>query len=292
MPIFTATKSTSIKIVSTAQSVSVPKGTQIGGILTPMEGAIAYIKLAGAVSRLGLKAGDKVIIAYPDWNPGSNAVPPKDEVVGTTAKPTSLSLPTTIDLKIMPYYSQRDAIGHGEALRMCNSSSHAMLATYLLAIAQLPNPLLELSKKNGEGVDDSYLLDYVKKFGDSTDHNAQTEALKLLGIESYWANDLSIKDMESALSKGIPMPIGVLHHGTIAAPCGGGHIVIAVGQCQGGIICNDPYGEGFDYLKTNGKGVVYPINPTMNSRWLVGDPNGGWGRVVTKVGDFNLPKIR
>jgi hypothetical protein len=78
----------------------------------------------------------------------------------------------------------------------------------------------------------------------------------------------------------------------VAAPSGDGHMIAAV-KMRGNddVICYDPFGEGFSYTKTNGKAVVYPLNPTLVGRWLVGNPNGGWGRIFTKVGSVTLPKV-
>jgi hypothetical protein len=157
----------------------------------------------------------------------------------------------------------------------------------------MENPLVATAKRDGIGEDDVFLLDYVHEFGDSTDHDAVTRALRKLKVESEFHYDLTMDDLRKSLSLGIPMVLGVLHHGSVAAPSGGGHMITAVKMSgDNDVICYDPYGEGFSYQNTNGKAVKYPINPTLTARWLCGDPRGGWGRLFTKVGDLSLPKIR
>jgi hypothetical protein len=289
MPYLVAEKETSGKLVRTGQDVKFRAGFEIGGSLGLNSGGIITIKLAGAIAGLGLAVGDSVILTYEDWAPKGIM-----EVKVTTPAPlASKTLPKELDLSKYPWYSQRDAKGHGEAFRMCNSSSHAMVVSYLYAVLGLTNPMIAIARRDGIGVDDVFLLDYVHEFGDSTDHEAITKALKKLGIESKFCYDLSVNDLRKSLSLGIPMVLGVLHHGAVSAPSGGGHMITAVKMNgENDVICYDPYGEGFEYANTNGKAVHYPINPTLTARWLCGNPNGGWGRIFTKVGAIALPLVR
>jgi Peptidase_C39 like family len=290
MAYLTATKDSSGKVIRTGADVKFRAGAVIAGTPQIGEGGILKFKLAGAIAGLGLQDKDFLILTYADWSPKEATAPAPTPTVIAPAS----SFPQSLMIDKFPYFSQRDARGHGEAFRMCNTSSNAMVASYLLAVCGLPNPLIEVAKKDGIGEDDVFLLDYVHEFGDSTDHDAITRALRKLGIESEFHYDLTIDDLRKSLGLGIPMVLGVLHHGSVAAPSGGGHMIAAVKLEADGntAICYDPYGEGFSYQDTNGKAVKYPINPTLTARWLCGDPRGGWGRIFTKVGGLALPKVR
>jgi hypothetical protein len=177
----------------------------------------------------------------------------------------------------VPYYSQRDASGAAsdQWYRMCNSSSNAMLAEFLI-----PKCLSESAAESDMGVDDFYLIQYVENFGDSTDHNAQTQALEALGIESEWCTDLTFEDIDASLEKGIPVVIAGYHKGSVWAP-EGGHVWIIIGKVEGGYLCHDPWGYGFRYEDHNGEAVFYPKKPTLNNRWAI--DGCGWGRIVTAI---------
>lgn len=163
-------------------------------------------------------------------------------------------------LLAVPYYSQRD--NNKEWWRTCNASSMAMCAQYL-------NP--------GCITGDD---DYIKKlssYGDTTDHLAHTRLLESLGIDSSWRTDLSYAHLDSQLEKGKPIPIGVLHKGTLNYPSGG-HICVVIGKRAGGYICHDPWGYGFKYIDHNGNSCYYPYQ-SLDARWLVEGESTGWGRI-------------
>lgn len=173
-----------------------------------------------------------------------------------------------VQLKV-PYYSQRDNQS-SEWWRQCNTSSHAMILNYL--------------KPGSVASDDDYFRRYVDPYGDTTDWNVHTQALKRFGIDSVYRQDLSFGDLERSLSLGFPVAIGVLHKGTIAAPAGG-HILVIVGMDTDRSVfyANDPWGVGFSYVDYNGQGVEYPMYPSLDRRWLVDGDNTGWGRIITAI---------
>lgn len=177
------------------------------------------------------------------------------------------------------YQSQRDAAGKAADYwwHMCNSSCHAMLIDFLK-----PGLISDPAHDAGMAIDDYYLNEFVTPFGDSEDHNVHTAALQELGIESYWSQELSYADIDRSLAVGIPMPIGVLHRGSVWAP-EGGHIILAIGKDGEGYRFNDPWGYGFAYSDQNGANVFYPKKPSLNNRWLVDGPNAGWGRIITAI---------
>ncbi|NEN90809.1 MAG: hypothetical protein F6K48_18580 [Okeania sp. SIO3H1] len=160
----------------------------------------------------------------------------------------------------VPYYSQRD--NRVDWWRTCNSSSMAMCAQYL--------------KPGCISGDDEY-IDRLADYGDTTDHSAHTRLLSVMGINSSWETNLSYEDLNNQLAKGKPVPIGVLHKGTLKYPTGG-HICVVIGREAGGYICHDPWGHGFGYDYHNGRDCHYPYQ-SLDARWLVEGENTGWGRI-------------
>jgi hypothetical protein len=175
----------------------------------------------------------------------------------------------------VPYYSQRD--NYRDASRTCFSSSCAMLCKFL--------------KPNSIKGDDDYIR-YVFSIGDTTDASVQVQTLKHFGISSRFATNLTFSTLDSLLSQGIPIPIGILHKGPSSAPSGGGHWIIVIGKetdakAPGGAwyICMDPWGEidnaSGTYPSTNGNRVKYSRN-LLKARWTVEGDGTGWGIVANK----------
>jgi len=173
-----------------------------------------------------------------------------------------------IQLKV-PYYSQRDN-NSSQWWRQCNTSSHAMVLNFL--------------KPGSVASDDDYFQRYVAPNGDTTDWNVHTNALRRFGIESVYRQDMDFEDLEESLLLGFPVAIGVLHKGPVAAPSGG-HILVIIGmdKDKGVFYANDPWGAGFSYTDHNGRGVEYPIYPSLDRRWLADGDRSGWGRLITAV---------
>ena len=159
-----------------------------------------------------------------------------------------------------PYYSQRDNLK--EWWRTCNSSTSAMC--------------VEFFKPGLISGDDEYIAK-LAAYGDTTDHSAHTRLLADLGIKSEWKTNLNYSDLDAQLKDNKPIPIGVLHNGTLQYPTGG-HICLVVGKYKEGYVCQDPWGHGFDYTDTNGNQVLYPYQ-SLDIRWLVNGKNSGWGRI-------------
>ena len=164
----------------------------------------------------------------------------------------------------VPYYSQRDNVR--DPLRTCFSSSCGMLLKYL--------------KPNSIKSDDEYIVT-VFKYGDTTDAGAQIEALAHYGVEAAFRQNGDWSDIDSQLIAGIPVPIGILHHGPVGAPVGGGHWIIIVGRNEknDAYIVNDPNGEldlvNGNYLSSNGKQLVYS-KKNLGPRWKVEGASSGW----------------
>lgn len=162
----------------------------------------------------------------------------------------------------VPYFSQRD--NQVDWWRTCNTSSCAMVAKYLGA------------KISGD--DDYY--QYVIKYGDTTDHDVQTKALADVGIKSTWHTTLDFDDLDKSLANGLPVVIGILHHGSLESPSGGGHMLVVIGRNEkGDYIVNDPYGDLLsEYSDTNGGSLIYPRR-VLEHRWTVEGKNSGYGRL-------------
>lgn len=168
---------------------------------------------------------------------------------------------------LVPYYSQRDN-DSSEWWRQCNTSTHAMLLNYL--------------KPGSVASDDDYFQRFVKPFGDTTDWGVHTQALEKHGIDSVFRQNLQYSDLIKSLQLGYPVPIGVMHKGSLQNPSGG-HVILIIGYDSKRQVfyANDSWGEGFSYTNYNGKGVEYPIYPSLDSRFLVGGQ--GWGRLILAI---------
>ncbi|EKQ70306.1 hypothetical protein OsccyDRAFT_0586 [Leptolyngbyaceae cyanobacterium JSC-12] len=173
-----------------------------------------------------------------------------------------------IELKV-PYFSQRD--NQEQWWRTCSTSSHAMLLKYL--------------KPQAIAGDDDYFQRFVKPVGDSTDWGVHTAALAKFGIVSRYFQNLGFDDLINSLKRGFPVVIGVLHHGPVHAPTGGGHVLLITGvdEDKQVFIANDPWGVAFSYASHNGRSIEIPFYPSLDRRWQVDGTHTGWGRLVQSV---------
>ncbi len=172
-----------------------------------------------------------------------------------------------IRLKV-PYYSQRDNLV--QPGRTCSSSTHAMLLNFL--------------KPGSVASDDEYFRKFVGTWENSTNWDFHTAALEKFGIRSVYRQNLDFEHLYHSLELGYPVAIGVLHKGPLTSPSGG-HVLLITGmdKAKGIFYANDPWGKGFDYLDHNGQDVAYPINPSLERRWLADGANSGWGRLITAI---------
>lgn len=194
-----------------------------------------------------------------DWRAGSIS-----EQEPTTPKP---KFPLAV-----PYFYQRDSkTGHGE--RMCQSSAIAM------RIEQIDPKII--------GDDDSYFA-VVNRFGDTVSQAAHQKALSYLGLKHQFRQNGTEKLLCELLDKGIAVPIGILHKGSIDKPTGGGHWITLIGYDDRFFHCHDPFGE-LDLLRggypltgpTDGKDQRYSRKNLMK-RWLIASQSDGWLWVIEK----------
>lgn len=168
------------------------------------------------------------------------------------------------------YFSQRDSATE-HALRMCFSSSCAMMLETLK-----PGTLV------GPNGDDAY-LGRVLRYGDTTDAACQVKALQSYGVEASLIKNATWRTIEQQIDKGIPVPIGILHHGTVNAPTGGGHWICAIGYDSDSLIIHDPFGEL--NLAQGGYGVSWGARlryskQNLGPRWMVEGPATGWAMIA------------
>jgi len=172
----------------------------------------------------------------------------------------------------VPYFYQRDSkTGHGE--RMCQSSAIAM------RIEQIDPSILR--------DDDSY-LSIVQRYGDTVSQAAHQKALSYLGLKHQFRQNGTEKTLCELLDKGIAVPIGILHKGSIAKPTGGGHWITLIGYDEKFFHCHDPFGEldltNGGYTKTgptDGKNQRYTRKNLMK-RWLIASQSDGWLWVIER----------
>ncbi len=166
----------------------------------------------------------------------------------------------------------------GPGWRQCNTTSNTMLANYLLKGA-----LSQMAEKEGYPEPESVYMRIVVKYGDTTDHSAQTQALQELGIESYFSYTLSPADVLTSLRAGIPVVVGFAYKGS-------GHICIIVGYIAAtqSWYVHDPYGtrhgasDSYD-VGVGGEYDVYSNETMQQVFWDQGVGDSGWGRIVTSV---------
>ena len=151
---------------------------------------------------------------------------------------------------------------------MCFSSSMAMALDYL-------------DPEKIDGDDDDYLR-VVLQYGDTVSSEAQVKAARSLGYNASFHTDGRQQDLEKLLDEGVPVPIGVLHKGSVDHPTGGGHWICLVGHNDTEFIVHDPFGDmdlvGGGYIKTgpaDGKFIRYSKKNLMK-RWLVSSDHDGW----------------
>ncbi len=170
----------------------------------------------------------------------------------------------------------------GDGSRQCCMTANAMAANFILANCGLES-LSQRAKRLGLNEPESAYGKILNKYGDTTNHNANTQALAELGLESYFSTSLSIKNAIASLDMRLPMPVG-LHYKS------SGHIVCLVGYDldEQFFWVHDPYGirAGIaDYYEAiggqSGKYDHYSFK-IMEKLWA--SASDGWGRVFTAIG--------
>jgi hypothetical protein len=125
----------------------------------------------------------------------------------------------------VPYFNQLQ-MDDGQGWRDCFSASCAMLAAW-----------------RGKVSDENQYNHIRQKHGDSTVAAAQVATLTELGLSASYSTAGTKGKLQNLLDGGLPVAMGILHHGQVSSPSGGGHWIVAVGYDADGVFVNDPYGN-------------------------------------------------
>lgn len=169
----------------------------------------------------------------------------------------------------VPYYTQLDSEVWGQAERSCFSSAMAMALEYV-------------DPEGIDGDDDWYLREVLKR-GDTVSSAAQVETARALGYDVEFHTDGTEQDLLDQLDRGIPVPVGILHKGSIDKPTGGGHYIVLTGYDDTYFYVNDPMGDldliggGYPWAgRGKGEALRYTRKNTLK-RWFVdGSGADGW----------------
>ncbi|MDX2100632.1 MAG: C39 family peptidase [Leptolyngbyaceae cyanobacterium bins.59] len=248
--------------LTNAEKAVLPKGTQFEVTeVAPDRNQHLYLVLEEPVMAMDGKTQLKQVYVYD----------PHVKVEGEDANRV-IKLPVRYSSQL-----NNDPSLFGPGWRQCNTTSNSMLADFLLG-----GELTEKAKDQGFPEPESIYMRFVSKYGDTTDHTAQTKALRDLGIESYFSETLSGKDVLLSLRRGIPVVVGFAYKGS-------GHICLIVGYdpAQKAWLVHDPYGSRHGASDSYDVGVggafdVYTNSVMQQIFWDQGS-EGGWGRIVTSV---------
>ena len=168
-------------------------------------------------------------------------------------------------LRDFPYFYQRD--NGPEGWRQCQTSAIAMCLKYI----DVP-----------EIKDDLDYLKIVSKHGDTIYQQTHVDSLEELGVYAKFTRSANADDIKQQIDKGLPVVAGVLHHGAVSRPLGGGHYIVITGYSKDYWLVQDPYGE-IDLVNggwtrqgpTAGKNQKYSFK-NLNPRLFVSGGADGW----------------
>jgi hypothetical protein len=170
----------------------------------------------------------------------------------------------------VPYEYQLDNKS-GTGYRECFSSTCAMIARYYGKVKS----------------DDEYNK-IRAKYGDTTNKDAQLEALRSLGLTAKFITNGNAALLENEIRNGRPVAVGWLHKGNVSYPTGGGHWTCCIGFTPDSFVFNDPNGEADmvngGYVNNSAKagaGVKYSRKNWLR-RWECDGKNTGWAILVNK----------
>jgi hypothetical protein len=97
--------------------------------------------------------------------------------------------------------------------------------------------------------------------GDTTDANAQLQALAHYGVTARLVQTADFELIEEQIARGIPVLCGTIHRGPVDRPTGTGRWLIVIGYTPSYLVVNDPWGEpdlvSGATLNPNGKGLRF-----------------------------------
>jgi hypothetical protein len=161
---------------------------------------------------------------------------------------------------------------HGPGYRQCNLTCHTML---LWTIS--PKFRSQASKYNEP---ETYYGEVLARYGDTTNHDAHTQALRVFGVESKWVINGTYAHIRRSLERGVPVVAGVKYRSS-------GHIILIVGDDPDKQIyfVHDPYGMriGATDEYQVGVGGAYDIYTYQTMNQILFDPGclaSAWIRLV------------
>lgn len=170
----------------------------------------------------------------------------------------------------------------GQGWRECFSSTCAAIARYHNAVRS-----------------DNEYNRIRRKYGDTTNPQAQIMALQKLGLQAQFRTNASINLLMREVWNGRPVAVGWIHQGPISRPVGTGHWSVVAGYSPTALWSMDPNGEP-DLLRggyvTTGRGWQgWVTMQNFSRRWEV-VPNGqtyshrprnGWALTIAKPNTEN-----
>lgn len=170
----------------------------------------------------------------------------------------------------VPYEYQLDNKS-GTGYRECFSSTCAMICRYYGKV------------KN----DDEYNK-IRSKYGDTTNRNAQLQAIRSLGLNARFITNGNSALLENEIRNGRPVAVGWLHQGKVTSPTGIGHWTCCIGFTPDSFIFHDPNGEAdmvnggyITHDRNAGNSIKYSKKNWLR-RWECDGKNTGWAILVTK----------
>jgi len=175
----------------------------------------------------------------------------------------------------VPYYNQLDSpTGYG--YRECFDSAAAMVAAFHRTV-QSQNAYRKVRRKHG----------------DTTEVHAQVSALKSLGLDAEFRQNVRVEDIEIEIDAGRPIMVGWLHKGSLSkgnpAVCdseGCGHWSVIIGYDKNDFIAMDPMGKpdmdhgGHDTTKSGE--LIRMSRPAFYQRWSIEGEASGWAVFVDR----------
>ena len=175
----------------------------------------------------------------------------------------------------VPYYNQLDSpTGYG--YRECFDAASAMVAAFHRTVQS----------------QDAYRK-VRRKHGDTTEVHAQVSALKSLGLDAEFRQNVRVEDIEIEIDAGRPIMVGWLHKGDFTkgnpAVCdseGCGHWSVIMGYDKDDFIAMDPMGRpnmergGHDTTKTGE--LIRMSRSAFYQRFLIEGEASGWAVFVDR----------
>lgn len=175
----------------------------------------------------------------------------------------------------VPYYNQLDSpTGYG--YRECFDSAAAMVAAFHRTV-QSQNAYRKVRRKHG----------------DTTEVHAQVSALRSLGLDAEFRQNVRVEDIEIEIDAGRPIMVGWLHKGDFSkgkpACCdtdGSGHWSLIIGYDKDDFIAMDPMGlpdmERGGHNTTKSGERIRMSRPAFYQRFLIEGEASGWAIFVDR----------